>query len=106
MSISMSMSTCSRDMDMDIDIDMNIYVDTVMDMGMVTGTDMVTDMDPNIGQRVFNISGPRDLFKIRMPHIRSYKNISPISDIISNSALFSPISDVPLSGSVRIVHHG
>ncbi len=34
------------------------------------------------------------------------KNFILISDIMSDSALFSPISDVPISGSVDIADHG
>ncbi len=40
-------------------------------------------------------------FKLRGRISDSAQNFIPISDIMSDSALFSPISDVPISGLVR-----
>jgi hypothetical protein len=63
--------------DMDKDIDMDMYGDLDMDMDADTQTFK--------GCRISDIG----------------KKFHPISDILSDSAVFSPISEVLISGSVR-----
>jgi deoxyhypusine synthase len=70
------------------------------DMGMDIVTEIVTASDTS--HRVLNISRPRQPFlKFESLIWDICKNINPISEIMSDSTLFSLILDVLISSSVQ-----
>jgi hypothetical protein len=74
------------------DTDTDTDTDTDADTDNDTGTDTDTDTDAETDK-------PLQRFRFQI----SVKKFNLISGIISESALFSPISEVPITGSLRYV---
>ncbi len=83
------------DMDMETGMDMNTDFSTDTD----TATDVATDIMHGHGHDIdMNIPF---LDKVWMPDIVYREKFNPISNIMLDSALCSPMAEIPISGSVR-----
>jgi hypothetical protein len=84
-----------RDMglEMDMDTDMDMEMDTDADLHIDFDIDMVTDISKDTGNRLLEHSYAKTLFsRLDVRHLMVVKIVDPISDIMSDSTLFNPIS--------------
>ncbi len=77
-------------------MDLDMYMDRDMDMDLETDLDMNLDLDLDMDTNI-----DKDIQRFRCQISDIGKKLNPISDVMSDSAVFSPILEVAISGSVR-----